>query len=66
VAQLAFPAGIAFDQFGSLYIADSRNNAIRRVTNGIMETVLDGRSSQATLMYSPIAVALLGRRRPSD
>lgn len=34
VAQLNHPAGLAFDAQGSLYIADSGNHLVRRVTQG--------------------------------
>lgn len=39
-AQLSFPAGLAVDGEGSLYIADSQNNAIRKVSQGIIQTVI--------------------------
>jgi len=39
-AQLAYPAGIAFDSAGNLYVADSSNNRVRKVANGIVTTVL--------------------------
>ena len=39
-ASLRAPAGVAFDAFGNLYIADNNNNCIREVANnGIMVTV---------------------------
>ena len=39
-AQLAFPAGIAVDGAGNVFIADSVNNRIRMVTpNGVISTV---------------------------
>lgn len=38
-ADLAYPAGIAVDFAGALYIADSGNRRIRRVLNGVMTTV---------------------------
>ena len=37
-AQLAFPAGLAVDNNGVLYIADSGNNAIRKVSGGAIST----------------------------
>lgn len=37
-ALLAFPAGLAVDNNGVLYIADSGNNAIRRVSGGVIST----------------------------
>jgi len=38
-AQLYFPTGIAVDSAGNLYIADTNNNRIRRVSNGVIATV---------------------------
>ena len=39
LAQLNSPAGLASDSSGALYIADSANNRIRRVYQGIITTV---------------------------
>lgn len=39
LGQLNAPAGLAFDQTGTLYICDSANHAIRRVRNGLLSTV---------------------------
>jgi uncharacterized protein (TIGR03437 family) len=39
-AQLAYPAGIAFDTGGNLYIADSSNHRVRKIVNGLITTVL--------------------------
>jgi len=40
-ALLAYPADVAFDAQGNLYIADQRNNRVRRVDrNGIITTVV--------------------------
>jgi uncharacterized protein (TIGR03437 family) len=38
-AQLYWPWGVAIDSAGNLYIADSYNNRIRKVTNGVITTV---------------------------
>lgn len=38
-ATLAHPAGLAVDRFGALYIADSQNGVVRRVSGGRIETV---------------------------
>ncbi len=37
-AQLDFPAGLAMGFDGSLYIADSANHAVRRISNGVITT----------------------------
>ena len=40
LAQLAYPMGVSIDAIGNLYIADTRNNRIRKVdTNGIISTI---------------------------
>jgi sugar lactone lactonase YvrE len=41
-AQLAFPAGLAMGFDGSLYIADSSNHAVRRISNGVITTFVTG------------------------
>jgi hypothetical protein len=38
-AQFAFPTGIASDPAGNLYIADTGNNAIRRLSGGVVNTI---------------------------
>ena len=53
-ASLSFPAGLAFDASGNLYIADSGNHRVRKVSDGIISTVLD----QLNL---PTAVAIDGQ-----
>ena len=56
-ALLSYPAGLAVDRSGSLYIADSGNNRIRKVyAGGTIGTVLGG--SSATALSGPIAVAV--------
>src|SRR6266545_622708 len=68
-AQFNYPNGLAFDQSGNLYIADTGNNRVRRIsTNGLITTVAGlgtfrsdpgdgGPAIQATL-YEPFGVAL--------
>ena len=56
-ALLSYPAGLALDRSGALYIADSGNNRIRKIyATGAIGTVLGGSSS--TAMSGPIAVAV--------
>jgi len=43
-AQLADPSGIAVDSVGNLYVADTGNGRIRKVTNGAINTVAGGGS----------------------
>lgn len=66
-AQLAYPCGVAFDQSGDMYIADSSNNVIREVTpNGTIMTFAgndtrgySGDLGQATAaqLYAPLGLA---------
>ena len=49
-AQLNNPNGVAVDEAGNVYIADSSNNAIRKVTpGGIISTVASGFNYPATV-----------------
>lgn len=38
-AQLSYPAAIAFDRLGNLYIGDTQNHLIRKVSNGSISTI---------------------------
>jgi uncharacterized protein (TIGR03437 family) len=38
-AQLKYPVGVAVDSAGNLYIADTYNNLVRKVSNGVITTV---------------------------
>jgi uncharacterized protein (TIGR03437 family) len=44
-ANLGVPLGIALDTVGDLYIADSLNNRVRKVTNGVITSIAGGGSS---------------------
>lgn len=48
-ADLDLPSGIAFDRVGNLYIADSRNNRVRRVSPDGRITTVAGDGTAATL-----------------
>jgi uncharacterized protein (TIGR03437 family) len=41
LAQLSAPAGLAVDSYGQLYVADSGNNRVRKVYNGVIITVFN-------------------------
>ncbi|HST89385.1 MAG TPA: hypothetical protein VLJ14_13500 [Ktedonobacterales bacterium] len=57
LAQVSYPAGLAFDRAGALYVADSGNHAVRKIyADGSIGTVL-GRNT-ATQLYTPLAVAV--------
>jgi sugar lactone lactonase YvrE len=69
-AQLQLPAGIAVDGAGNLYIADSANNAIRKVTSdGNINTIAglgpnapgfsgDGAAATVANLYGPLDVTV--------
>ena len=42
-AQLDYPAGVAVDSFGNIYIADAGNGRIREVSGGVITTVAGDR-----------------------
>jgi NHL repeat-containing protein len=58
-ALLAGPQGIGFDAAGNLYVSDSRNNRIRKVSlDGIIRTVAGGGTDPATEGADAVSVAL--------
>lgn len=67
-ASLRYPAGIAFDQAGNLFIADSGNNRVRRVDalSGVITTYAgggtggDGSVASAAALNGPAGLALDG------
>lgn len=61
LAQLNSPAGLALDPFGNLYIADSGNNKIRKISGGKISTFLGTGSTAITAaaeLATPTAVVL--------
>jgi uncharacterized protein (TIGR03437 family) len=76
-AQLSAPWGLALDLAGNLYIADTLNNRIRKVSNGVITTVAgngtpgfsgdDGPATSAQLRYpSGVAVDAAGNLYIAD
>src|SRR5450759_3678122 len=67
-AQLHFPQGVAVDVAGNLYIADTNNSSIRKVTpGGTITTVAgngtagfsgDGGPATSAQLYNPFGVAV--------
>ncbi|HEY5913521.1 MAG TPA: hypothetical protein VJA21_23280 [Verrucomicrobiae bacterium] len=67
-ATLATPFGLAFDSLGNLFIAESRNDRVRKVSpDGLITTVAgntnsgysgDGVAATNTSLYSPAGVAV--------
>ncbi|MBI3939488.1 MAG: SMP-30/gluconolactonase/LRE family protein [Acidobacteria bacterium] len=67
-AQLAFPRGVAVDASGNLYVADTFNNRVRKVTSaGTISTVAgdgtasfggDGEAATSAQLAYPLAVAV--------
>lgn len=55
--QLAYPAGLAVDGRGTLYIADSQNQRIRQILpGGVISTLLGG--TPATALSTPTVIAV--------
>jgi hypothetical protein len=67
-AQLAGPRGVAVDATGNLYIADTGNQRIRKVSNGVITTIVGGGTAvpglgdngpaTAALLYYPFGVGV--------
>ncbi len=56
-AALSAPSSVAFDSAGNLYIADTLNNRIRKVSGGTITTVA-GTGTSVPLPASPLGLAL--------
>ena len=54
--QLSFPAGLAVDRYGALFVADSGNKLVRRISNGQVTTILGGAGSPVSL-GTPVGLA---------
>jgi uncharacterized protein (TIGR03437 family) len=59
-AQLNFPIGVAVDSAGNLYIADTDNNRIRMVANGVITTVAGNGTAGFTGDNIPATASPLG------
>ena len=66
-AQLSSPKGLAVDALGNLFVADTGNQRIRKVSGGIITTVAgggtlgpadDGGPATAAQLYNPVGVAV--------
>lgn len=58
-ARFNYPLGITVDEAGIVYVADSSNHMIRKITpEGVVTTFFDGESS--IILYFPMSVAVDG------
>ena len=60
-AQLSYPAGLALDSRGTLYVADSQNQRVRMIQpDGLISTMLGGTAGTALLTPTALAVDAAG------
>jgi sugar lactone lactonase YvrE len=59
-AQLSWPDGVVVDSAGNLYIADTDNNRIRKVSNGVITTVAGNGTEGFSGDKGPATAAQLG------
>lgn len=52
------PTGLCVDASGNVYVADSGNAAIRKITTGGVVTTIAGGPNQTGLLNSPVAITL--------
>ena len=67
VARFAFPRGLVVDQFGQLYVSDSQNHAIRKISptgNDIVVGVGGGVGVGAMIAFSFHQVSMYFRIHP--
>jgi len=66
-ARLRFPYGVAVDSSGNVYIADTGNHRIRKVTGGVISTIVgtgslgysgDNGPALSARLYSPYGIAV--------
>lgn len=60
-ARLNFPTGVAVDAAGNVYISDTRNNRIRKVTNGVITTIAGADNYGLSDDYQPSLQASFGQ-----
>jgi sugar lactone lactonase YvrE len=60
-AQLSRPSGVAVDSEGNLYIADTDNNRVRKISNGVITTVAGNGTRGDSGDNGPAALAKLDR-----